>query len=330
MTDDGRTAVGDVSNGPNLPHASTWTAEGGLDFFGASDGTIPGVDNYSTAISGDGSTIFGRSTGAPDAGSFRYRGPGTFQRITFVGPWSSLTWGHSSFDGETACGTLAMPGQDAPTQAFRWTAAGGLQLLGYAGQPHGYQSFAEDLSADGNTVVGRSYDGSGDNTKAWIWTTTQGTHVLADLDSTGAGSRAFGVSSDGRIVVGASGYAVEAVFWRDEQLISIGKYAGSAACLATSVSDDGGVIVGGAWLDSYEAFVWTPAHGMELMGDYFRRLGIVVEGVRAYGGGDWRVCPDGRTFYGRDGDRAFIVTIPAPAGIAPLAMIAALAVRKRR
>ncbi len=88
------------------------------------------------------------------------------------------------------------------SRAFRWTQAGGMQSLGSLSN---HKSNALGVSADGNVVVG--YD---ENTnrlmRPFRWTQATGMQALHPSYARGPFA-AYGASSDGSIVVGATGTA---------------------------------------------------------------------------------------------------------------------------
>lgn len=134
-------------------------------------------------------------------------------------------------------------------EAFRWKDG---VMTGLGDLPGGnFESYAEDVSADGSVVVGWS-DGD-DWWHAFRWENG----VMTDL-----GARwAKGVSGDGRVVVGSYPYvptgAYEAVKWVDGVMTPLGDLpGGSKFSQAWGISDDGKVIVGGGEATGQTAFRW--------------------------------------------------------------------------
>src|SRR5207253_5636201 len=98
--------------------------------------------------------------------------------------------GHSSVGG----------GQNG-SEAFRWTAGGG--MVGLGDLPGGiFESDAGGVSDDGTVVVGRSFASS--DFEAYRWTAATGMVGLGDLPGGGSYSAAYGESGDGSVVVGQS------------------------------------------------------------------------------------------------------------------------------
>lgn len=209
----------------------------GASFQGLGD--LPGGSFSSEAlgISANGMTIVGRSTSASGTEAFRWTlGGGMMGLGSISGPvFSSEAWGVSN-DGNAIVGTAA--GAGAFWQPFRWTSSGGMVSLEVNGSGYG-------ISADGNTVVGRSSYG-------FRWTVAGGME-------TPIGSQGFGVSADGSVVVGDAGsYAFRWTESGGQQSITPGT--------AWRVSSDGNTVVGRADLFShYEAFRWT-VEGLSTLG----------------------------------------------------------------
>lgn len=322
FSDDGMVGVGNFV-APEGRRAVTWTAAGGLVQFGLDPG-IPGRSNWASVISGDGSAVFGQSFDGPDAGMFRYRGVGTYLRVPIPQFWPKMSWNHASQSGEAACGFLEMTqGPDSLTNAFRWTSETGVQIIGRPGK-----SSATDISGDGNTVCGYTFDSPFVGAKAWVWTTSSGTRLLEDLPGTGdAGSGALGMSSDGRTVVGYSGRFIDAVLWRDGVIETvIGKLEGWSFAQATSVADDGRTVVG---FGDTGAFAWTSAGGIEPLGAFFARMGIHLPDGSNFDN-SWRVSANGSTFYGHVDLNSYVVTIPAAPSLTLMSLAMPLAGRRHR
>jgi len=87
-------------------------------------------------------------------------------------------------------------------EAFRWTAAGGYQVLGDLG---GGSSDARAASLDGSVVVGQSTDASG-TPRAYRWTAAQGMVALPLLQAGTFGNEADAVTDDGTMVAGGNAW----------------------------------------------------------------------------------------------------------------------------
>jgi len=127
------------------------------------------------------------------------------------------------------------------SEAFRWTASGGMVLLGLLADAGNFRasSQASAVSGDGSVVVGTSFNAAS-QAQAFRWTQAGGMVGLGFLGSA-TSSFAYGVSGDGGIVVGVADVAV----------------AGSANFDTTGM-------------------VWTQAGGMKAVSDYLTGKGLTV------------------------------------------------------
>ena len=307
-----------------------WHAATGRYDFGNEPGILGMVP---FGISGDGQTVVGRgSTTSGQAGMCRWSGPGTFQVLGTLGNYSLPTARGASNDASVIVGEA----QDSTGnfgQAFRWTAGGGMQGLGYLRPGADTYSTAQAVSRDGSTIVGWSQSASLGIVDAFRWTESGGMVALPRLDAAiGADARA--VNFDGSIIVGYASLG-RAVMWRDGQATSLGHPTGWRSAVAQCV-DDTGVVVGGRGTDGIGnpgACVWTPGTGMVPLADY-----LTANGVTIPAGWTLRDCTgvsaDGMTFvgYGASDTRAggFIATIPSPGPLAVGLAALPLVARRRR
>ncbi len=156
-----------------------------------------------------------------------------------------------SADGSTVTGEAKYAGG---TRAFRWTQAGGMQVLDVL--PGYLDGVGTGVSADGAIVVGFCHDhsptpGAG---RAFRWTAAGGTEDLGVLPG-GSASQALAISADGAVIAGAGWnlLGLRAIRWTAagiEEIVTPG------TGVAEAVSADG-VVVGG-W-----GFLWTVAGGYE-------------------------------------------------------------------
>ena len=142
-------------------------------------------------ITSDGSVVCGRGTG----GAFYWR-----WRVdpapVYVGGVDAVG---ISDDGSVLVGCIIDPGTNAEV-AGRWTQATGWQNLGYLpnAQSCPSRSNAYDVSGDGSTVVGLSWDGC--SGRGFVWTQATG---MLELQSLANGSnRASAISNDGSLIGG--------------------------------------------------------------------------------------------------------------------------------
>jgi uncharacterized membrane protein len=109
-------------------------------------------------------------------------------------PFATMTASAISADGHTVVGAYTTLSGPSISQAFRWNAQTGMQLLGLLPGGH-IQSQALGVSGDGSIVVG-----DGDTSlwphQAFRWTAGTGMTVLADY------GQATAISPDGATVVG--------------------------------------------------------------------------------------------------------------------------------
>lgn len=205
--------------------------------------------------------------------------------ITRVGKSQDNWMGHVravSYDGSVVVGTVTIRLPDLPLdvatktkvhytqfrdEAFRWTAAGGLQTLGYLADGHHYSS-ADAVSSDGSVVVGDSYGIPGDSIGgAYRWTQATGMIRLGTLSGTDNDGQAKSVSGDGTVVVGVvlSASGDQAFRWTAATgMVGLGKLpVKKSRTGASAISKDGMVIVG---FSQDEAFRWTATSGMVGLG----------------------------------------------------------------
>ena len=121
------------------------------------------------------------------------------QSFTYLG---YLRFSPSEATGASADGSVIV-GKASNGNAFRWTAAGGMQDLGTLG---GYGSAAYDVSDNGSVIVGDSAIASGAG-RAFRWTAAGGMKSLSTTYSGSIGSGSYliyanAVSGDGLHVVG--------------------------------------------------------------------------------------------------------------------------------
>ncbi|HEX3730765.1 MAG TPA: hypothetical protein VHV47_13230 [Opitutaceae bacterium] len=246
--------------------AFRWTARYGMRAIPL----LPGGDSVGiAAISEDGSVMAGggnASTGIDPSGNptgvtinlIRWTPADGTVSLGFPDGWHFAEGTGISSDGEVIAGE----GADGTwnSQAFVWTQGGGFTLLGYL--PGASESEAVALSGDGSTVVGVS---SG---QAFRWTRQGGMQGLGGTNST-----AVAVSAAGRTVAVVSslgGQSFTSFRWTvSDGAVPLGNLPGGGSyCYVTGMSAGGGILVGNS--DSatgIQAFVWTPAHGIQSLAD---------------------------------------------------------------
>jgi len=166
-----------------------------------------------------------------------------------LGQVSDEAWSASA-DGSIISG-IAYDNSGAGHQAFRWTAAGGMQGLGI------YD--ADDMSSDGSVVVGGG-----------VWTQSGGIQpAMGTLG--GCCTSAEGVSPEGSAITGwsvnSSGF-LHAFRWTAATgLQDLGVTDGTES-VGEDASSNGAVVVGQARdkNDFWRAFAWTAGGGMKDIG----------------------------------------------------------------
>jgi len=320
------------SSGPTEV-AFRWTASGGREDVGFEAGFAPTSTAF--AISGDASTLVGRAGPYTESRAFRWRGPGTYQDLGLIpGATRAFAQGVSG-DGEVVAGRAEAGSIGLPAgMAVRWTQATGMQGLGYTRPGHNY-SEAAAISRDSTTIVGHSK--SAGNYDAFVWREGTGMQILSPLAGPAPASFAFGVNHDGSFIVGQSGPSAIATMWTDGQPSNLATGSTWHSSRARAVNDDGTVVAGMLMRTStsqQEAGVWTPARGFEPLADFLLLHGVALpEGWSLWD--CFAVSADGQTFAGAarssSAQQGFVVTIPCPASVMPMAAaVGVLAVRRRR
>ncbi|MGY4531095.1 putative HAF family extracellular repeat protein [Pseudomonas sp. TE3786] len=278
ISGDGQTVFGLVGTQP-----FRWTADKGMSTLPAE---LAGATIYAT--SSDGRYIVGVLRGP-----FRWDAT---NGVVKVGDYTDGIAASVSDDGSVAVGNVyAPPGNYT---AFRWTQAGGQQLLGTLG---GSQSWALGVSGDGTVVVGESDINRSNSIKhAFRWDIASGT--MTDLGGLPGytDSSAKAANRNGSVVVGTSTSATgdEAFRWSTTKgMQGLGTLGGTSSS-ASDVNADGSVVVGTSTQadNAARAFRWTAASGMT-------NLGVLSGATTSAATG---VSDDGRTVVGTSGARAFI------------------------
>jgi probable HAF family extracellular repeat protein len=289
---DGRVVVGQraVSISGSAPSGATaafrWTQEGGMETLGTLSSS---VISAASAANADGSVIVGTTNAFTLDNSrrhaFRWTSAGMQDLGTLNGGTFSVGRGVSA-DGSVVVGEAADGALNNAGRAFRWTQTGGMTSLGIL--PTGATSAATGVSADGSVVVGTSNVQRGGSvpffaSRAFRWTAEGGMENLGSISFDGT-SAAYGVSADGRVVVGeGSDMAVNAQqrafrWTREAGMVSLGTLAGGHLSAALAVNADGSVVVGWSSVSDggHRAFRWTDASGMQSVEDWLRAHGIPV------------------------------------------------------
>ncbi|MEN6335276.1 MAG: PEP-CTERM sorting domain-containing protein [Phycisphaerales bacterium] len=284
----GDVVVGTSSSALGDEEAFRWTQATGMTGLGGLSG---GSLSRGLGVSGDGVTIVGQSVSGSGFEAFRctsaldMRGLGDLPGDHF----ESGAYAASS-NGSVIAGYGTGPGGDDRAHlAFRWTESGGMANLGFLAG--GIGSIAYDIAADG-TIVGMAYGlpelPPPNNFTCVAFRQLPGGDMvsLGDLAGGVTDTRAFGVSGDGRTVVGY-GYSdrgQEAFIWdethnmRSLQSVLISDYSldldGWRLQVAQGISDDGMTIVGWgtnpvgqteAWMVTLSSPQSVPAPGAAIL-----------------------------------------------------------------
>lgn len=327
VSDDGQTLIG--MRTAEQRGATTWTPQGGFNAFGQ-DPNLAGTRNIGMSISGDGTTYFGNNESGSDSGTFRYRA-GQVSQLGWSSSSTTLLF-RSSSNGQAACGRNEATSEHRPPLAILWTNSGGYRALFMPGE--GW-SEANDITSDGGMVVGYSFFGAA---RAWTWSLATQTHQVLPTLAGMAGQSyvAKAVSSNGRLIVGFAGDDPNsrAVIWRDGVISALAAVSASSTyMIATSVSDDGSIVLGQSTEagNRVHAVIWVNGGVPKLLSEYFHTLGLSIPDAALHE--SWRVSANGRTLYSTGGDggpNAWVVTIPAPSGVTMAALAGVLCVARRR
>lgn len=284
VSDDGTVVAGGSSrpyilHGMNvgMPMGYRWTQAGGWD--------ATGIDAVLNGVSGDGSTILGQfmvgSANGPGPGNpFYWRAP--------AGPLpldQGLAYAASA-DGSVIVGTRT--GANGFHEAYRWTAAGGYQMLGHLSPGPTMESWAAATTPDGTVIAGTSGDAFNQSgAQGFVWTAATGMRPLGQLPGS-SGFRVYprAISADGRYIVGdatgVSGMSQAFVWWEPGGMRPLPLLPGHTSSTATDISADGSVIIGNMTEPgAYTAFVWDRARGMRDLRQVLIGLGATgLEGAR--------------------------------------------------
>lgn len=185
-------------------------------------------------------------------------------------------------DGKTIVGYGTAEGASSDRQhgdAFLWTVAKRMQPL-LPIEPFNDTMWANDVSADGTTIVGKGSGANGSEAFSWNSGKLQGLGCLLEgrMDFF---SEAIACSSDGKVVVGNSGHRNgkrEAFIWTEgEGIRSLGNLEGEQTSDAIGVSD-GGRVLGNSMSGSAPiAFVWEKETGKVPLDEKLKQLGYDPE-----------------------------------------------------
>lgn len=290
---DGQIVVGTMQiqneGGFRLYRAFRWTKPSGLEDLG----TLGGEQSRGFGVSADGSTIVGHAqvtSGYYHA--FRYKnGEMTDLGVLNIDFHVESTARATSMDGKVIIGQSNTPG-GAPV-AFIWREGQGMTHLGNLNTGHCLGHYAYAITPDTSVIVGMDI-----NLEAILWTGLDDCISLGTLTPQGRQSEAYGISDNGRVVVGAS--QINSVQWRafrwtaGRGMEDLGVLPGdtqSGYYVAYDASYSGDTIVGEG---DGKAFIWIRGVGLQDLNMLFASLlrpGEKLVSARA-------ITPDGRYITG--------------------------------
>ncbi|MBL8200979.1 MAG: hypothetical protein JNK40_08410 [Chromatiales bacterium] len=315
VSDDGSVVVGQSNQ-----RAFRWTSAGGMETIGGAYGST------ALGVSADGNVIVGSNPTSSGNDAFRWDSAAGIVSLGILpGGTNFLSYAYgASGDGSVIAGRAVRN----IYEATRWTSATGtVGLGGLSGPPTGSEALA--ISADGSVLVGTSNAPSG--VESFRWTAATGMTSLGHLPGHLGFevSRAWGISSDGSIIVGEAlnaSNAAEAYRWTSQTgMVGLGFLPGGSSSVARDVSADGSIVVGRAeGLDSYGnlaglAFVWTPETGMKGLLELLVGRGVtgldgwsLLEATAVSADGRWVVGLGQNPQYLTEGFIVELTPIPVP------------------
>jgi probable HAF family extracellular repeat protein len=241
---DGTVIVG-LSIMSGSARAFRWSASGGMQDLGHLPG---GTESFATGVSEDGQVVVGASTVGGRYRGFLWTVAAGMQDLGLLTGSPDFIPNAVSANGLVVVGSGFDSWKSGYPRAAKWTAATGLQEL--------WGSSAYDVTSDGSVIVGYGYSDSGQYERAVFWgnggIAPRFLSVLPDLYPS---SVAYGVSADGKTIVGQSGGGSEdrAFVWRSKEgmldlashLANLGvDMTGWKLTRARKASSDGRFIVG--------------------------------------------------------------------------------------
>jgi probable HAF family extracellular repeat protein len=269
LSSDGAVVAGTSDTTAGNRQAFRWTAQQGMSGLGFLSG---GSASRASGTSADGAVVVGdgdANNGSPPTASagFRWTAQTGAQRIAAL-PGSPLCAAAGvSGDGAVVAGTCVQ----ANNTAFRWTAATGPVALSRLGPGSNQQGTATAISRDGSVIAGAGHPVL---TGAAIWSADGSATILGKLPGDAEGV-ATALSSNGSVVAGVSTSntgTLHAFRWTSQSgMVDLGAGGGGLpGTFATSISDDGRIIVGWGPSPSGDmALIWDADRG-------WRRLDTVL------------------------------------------------------
>jgi len=260
----GRSARGD--------EAFRWSLEDGV----AALMSLPSERGISSAygVSADGSVIVGSASTRVGAQAFRWTRESSMVLLGDLpgGRTSSVAYAVSA-GGDFIVGESSST--DCDREGFLWTTNHMKGLRSLSATRCNSQAMA--VSVDGSVVAGIAARDGG-HFEAFRWMPTSGLLGLGDFPGGVTNSNAYGISADGRFIVGYGcpgifdPYTHEAFRWTERGgLEHLGFAPGTKNSAAYAVSADGNVVVGDNKSERPSvALLWTPLGGMRRLHEVLR------------------------------------------------------------
>lgn len=225
------------------------------------------IGSSAYAISGDGSTIVGRS----GLEAFRWTSASGMQNLgTTTGVYDESSAFGVNLDGSMVVGTRSYAEVGNPNtvyHGFRWSDSAGVAAFG-GGASGVTISDVYDSSDDGSAIIGKAHFAGTNGEHAFRWTETGGFENLGTLaTSSFTDSKARAISADGSVVVGQDQLS-QAFRWTSDggmEWIHDGD-SSITSSTADDISADGSVIVGTAMTEFGNVpYRWSSESGTELL-----------------------------------------------------------------
>jgi probable HAF family extracellular repeat protein len=168
-------------------------------------------NSTATALSADGSVVVGDSNQNSNfSHAFRWDGPGAqyLGTNTFgaLGPGCANATGISA-DGEVVVGKTGLNPCQTFAGGYRWTAAGGMQIVTQNESVH-----TTGVSSDGSTLVG-VHSRAGSVPTAFRWTAAGGFQFLASVEGTRTARQSSDTSSSAPGIRHTGGFPMSRSAW---------------------------------------------------------------------------------------------------------------------
>jgi hypothetical protein len=197
-------------------------------------------------------------------------------------------------------------------RGYRWSEADGFQDL--AMPPGCTRCFPAAMSEDGQCVTGSLVDQDGHD-RGFLW--TRGTMQLIEPLPGQNSTDAWGISPEGRVVVGSSfttpglPHGVRGFVWRSSE--GTRALPAPVGFMPNAVSRNGEAVSGYFYdgLSPSRDFVWTGAGGLRWLDEVLVEQGAVLTTAMGHGS---RMSHDGRTFANAFAGAVWRATLPASFG----------------